>query len=391
MAYKGNDRPDLTTPLPREQFAVTENFAYLNHAAVGVLPRKTQQALEEFLRAHGSAGVLGVFPYERLMERYRATIAHFIGARPGEIAMLRSTSDGANIIAGGFPWKRGDEIIMPDNEFGANAYPWLRLRAHGVNLRLIPSARERLTPDVLRKYISKNTKIVTVSWVSFEDGYRHDLRGLAEVAHSVGALFCVDAIQGLGAFPVDVTASGVDMLYAGGAKWLLALQGVSFLYVRTELIDDLALAFPGWRSVADIWNFLDYDQPLGSDATRYEAGTPNFIGTLSLAESIALIEASGTSAIAKHVLELTDRLVDRLSAMQADIASVRGPATSSGIVTFNIPETDPIALGKTLQQNGFVTTYRKNGIRVAPHGYNTMAEIDGLLETIAAFREEAKC
>lgn len=379
----------MTTPLPREQFAVTENFAYLNHAAVGVLPRRTQQALREFISAHGSSGVIGVFAYERLMEEYRARIARFIGARADEIAILRSTSDGANMIAGGFRWKPGDEIVLPDNEFGANAYPWLRLRAHGVNVRLVPSAQERLTPDILKKYISKNTRVVTVSWVSFEDGYRHDLAALAEVAHAAGALFCVDAIQALGAFGVDVSASGIDALYAGGAKWLLALQGVSFLYLRADLIDRFELAFPGWRSVANIWDFLDFEQPFAADATRFEAGTPNFIGALSLTESIALIESSGTAAIAKHVLDLTDRLVEGLKQLDAEIASIRGPETSSGIVTFKIPETDPIELGKSLQQSGFVTTYRTNGIRVAPHGYNTAAEIDRLVAAIAVYRKES--
>jgi selenocysteine lyase/cysteine desulfurase len=380
----------LTTPLPRELFAVTRSAKYFNHAAVGVLPRPTEIALHEFIAAHAQAGVLGVFPYERNMPQYRARIAEFIGARAGEIAILRNTGDGANALSAGYPWEAGDELILPDDEFPANVQPWLPLRKRGVNIRFVETRNGRLTPDVLRAHITSRTKIVTVSWVSFQDGYRHDLAGLAEVAHKAGALLCVDAIQGLGAFPVDVRACGVDALYAGGAKWLLALQGVSFLYLRADLLDRVEIASPGWRSTADMWDFLDYAQPYVEDVTRFEGGTPNFIGALSLAESIAVIQAAGTPLIAAHVLELTDRLVERLRQAGAQIAGVRSATESSGIVTFLFRDSDPVALGKHLQKEGFVTTYRPKGIRVAPHGYNTAEEIDAFADAIAAYRTESK-
>jgi selenocysteine lyase/cysteine desulfurase len=325
------------------------------------------------------------------MDEYRARIARFIGAQPGTIAVLRNTGDGANVIAAGFPWETGDEVILPDNEFPANAQPWLPVRKRGVNLHFIESARERLTPDVLRKHISPRTKVVTVSWVSFEDGYRHDLSSLAEIAHAHGALFCVDAIQGLGAFPVDVQACGIDALYCGGAKWMLALQGVSFLYVAPHVLDRLDLASPGWRSVEDMWNFLAYDQPLIPDATRFEGGTPNFIGALSLEQSIDVMERAGTQRIAAHVLALTERLVDGLRAAGMEIRTIRSQSESSGIVLFRPPGGDPVALGKALQHEGIVTTYRANGIRVAPHGYNTAEEIDALVESAARNGKERLC
>jgi len=381
----------LSTPLPRELFAATEKYTYLNHAAVGVLPRPTREALHAFVDAHATGGVMGVFSYELRMTEYRERIARFIGAAPGTIAVLRNTGDGANAIAGGYPWQPGDELILPDNEFPSNAQPWLAVRKRGVNVRFIQTKRERLTPDVLRRHISKNTKIVTVSWVSFEDGYRHDLAALAEIAHEHGAVFAVDAIQGLGAFPVDVQACGIDALYCGGAKWMLALQGVSFLYVRPQLLERLELAAPGWRSVADMWSFLDYEQPLVPDATRFEGGTPNFIGALSLAHSIDVMENAGTARIAQHVLALTDRLSEGLRSAGAELASIRGRCESSGIVTFTLPGSDPVALGKALQRDGIVTTYRWNGIRVAPHGYNTTGEIDALLDGVKRYRKEVAC
>lgn len=381
----------MTTALSRDLFAATETYAYLNHAAVGVLPRPTREALRAFVDAHADGGVMGVFPYELQMDAHRARIARFIGAQPGTIAVLRNTGDGANAIAGGIRWEPGDELILPDNEFPSNAQPWLPVRRRGVNVRFIETARERLTPDVLRRHISKRTKVVTVSWVSFEDGYRHDLGALAEIAHEHGAILAVDAIQALGAFPIDVQALGIDALYCGGAKWMLSLQGVSFLYVRPELIDRLDLASPGWRSVENMWSFLEYDQPLASGATRFEGGTPNFIGALSLAESIGVIEQAGPATIERHVLALTEHLADGLRSEGAELATLRGPSESSGIVTFRIPGADPVELGKALQRDGIVTTYRANGIRVAPHGYNTFEEIDALVDGVKRYRKEVAC
>jgi selenocysteine lyase/cysteine desulfurase len=374
----------VSTPLARCEFAVTEKYVYLNHAAVGVLPQTTRFAIDGFVEAHANAGVLGVFPYEREMEVYRACVGRFIGANGNEIAILRNTGDGATAIAGGIEWQAGDEMLLCDDEFPSNAQPWLALRRRGVDVRVLPMQGRRLTPDVLKSEITPRTRVVSVSWVNFADGYRHDLAGLAEVTHGVDALFAVDAIQGLGAFPLDVRASGIDALYAGGAKWLLALQGVSFLYVSTAWLDRLIVGAPGWRSVADMWDFLDYDQPWIANASRFEGGTPNFIGALSLATSIDLIDTAGTTRIAKHVLALTDQLCDGLARLDAEIETVRGPNVSSGIVTFSVPGHDSVELGKSMQHHdGIVTTWRTSGIRVAPHGYNNPEDIDRLLEALS--------
>ena len=379
------------TPLSRDLFAVTSTYAYLNHAAVGVLPQPTRAALHAFVEAHATAGVMGTYPIEAKMPEYREAVARFIGAGGAEIAFLRNTGDGALALAGGLDWRPGDEVVLCDNEFPAIVQPWLALRDRGVNVRFVNAGRERLTPGVLRRHITARTRVVAVSWVSFADGYRHDLASLGEVAHAAGALLCVDAIQGLGAFGLDVRACGIDALYCGGAKWMMALQGVSFLYVRENLIDRLRLAAPGWRSVADMWDFLNYEQPPVAGAGRFEGGTPNFIGALSLAESCGLLGGPSARPIAEHVLALTDRLYDGLLACGAEVKTLRGDGCSSGIVTFVFPGTDPVALGKALASEGIVTTYRPTGIRVSPHGYNTSDEIDRLLEAVGRARKERVC
>jgi len=372
----------VTTPLPRSEFDVTERYTYLNHAAVGVLPRTTRDAVRAFIDGQAQGGVMGTYTYEAQMPAYRERVGAFIGARGSDIAILRNTGDGANVAALGIDWRPGDEVVLPDNEFPSNAIPWLALRRLGVNVRLVPTAQTRLTPDALRAAMTSRTRAVAVSWVSFADGYRHDLSALSDVAHAGGALFCVDVMQALGAFPLDVRACNIDVAYGSGAKWLLALQGVSFAYVSPETLDRLTLGAPGWRSAADMWDFLNYDQGYVGDATRFEGGTPNFVGALSLDRSIELLAVAKPERIAAHVLALTDRLVEGLKRLGATVLSPRGDGISSGIVTFSMPGAESVALGRAIQREGVITTWRSNGIRVAPHGYNTDADIDRLLAIV---------
>lgn len=372
----------MSTALPRSEFAVTRRYVYLNHASAGVLPLSSAAAIETFVRAHAEAGVRGTFPFDLRMPEYREKIGRFIGAKGTEIAILANTSAAANVIAAGLEWKAGDEVLLCDNEFPANAVPWLALRRRGVNVRLLPTARERLTPEVLRREISSRTRVVAVSWVSYSDGYRHDVKRLAGVAHETGALLCVDAIQGLGVFPIDVAETGIDALFAGGGKWMLGLHGVAILYLGKGLAQRLDLAMPGWRSVRDMWDFHNYEQPFSLDAMRFECGTPNLVGSLSLVCAIDLFTACGPTAIANHVLALTDRLCAGLHRLGADLSTLRADGISSGIVSFSFPGCDSVELGAALEKEGIITTYRTTGIRVSPHGYNTSREIDVLLETL---------
>jgi cysteine desulfurase / selenocysteine lyase len=373
----------VSTPLPRSDFAVTERYVYFNHASAGVLPLSTAAAVERFVRGHAQEGVLATFPYDLAMGEYRQRIGRFIGADGSQIAIVPNTSAAAGIVATGLDWSAGDEVVLCDNEFPANAIPWIALRRRGVHVRLLPTAHERLTPQLLRRELTSRTRLVAASWVSYADGYRHDLKGLCEAAHAAGALFCVDAMQGLGVFPIDVSELSVDALFAGGAKWMLALHGAAILYLSSRLQERLQLVSPGWRSMRDMWDFHNYEQPFSADAMRFESGTPNLLGTLSLVCAIDLLTRSGQDSIAEHVLSLTDRLAEGLDRLGAEVLTLRGAGISSGIVTFRLPGHDSIALGKAFQREGIVTTYRDAGIRLSPHGYNTESEVDFALEKLS--------
>ncbi|MEO6989974.1 MAG: aminotransferase class V-fold PLP-dependent enzyme [Candidatus Baltobacteraceae bacterium] len=384
----GPSRRDLAlnAPLERSAFALESGCVYLNSAAGGPLPVVTRDAIVAAVLDQAARGILGVAKIENQLDASRVRVGAMIGASGEDIAFLRNTTDGANVVARGLDWRSGDEIVICDNEFGANAMPWLALREFGVVVRFIETARERMTPEVLERITGARTRLVAVSWVSFADGYRHDLAALAKIAHARGALFCVDAAQALGAFGVDVRACAIDALYTGAQKWLLGLAGTSFLYVDSALRERLHVRWRGWRDVADIWDFLAYDQPLSSTAGRYEGGTQNFLGVHALARSVEVLCAAGLERIAEHVLALSDYAVAALQASGAEVVTPRGPGISSGIVTFRLPGRDSVALGRSLGARKIVTTYRASGIRISLHGFNTKSDVDTLM---AALVEDA--
>lgn len=372
----------MKAPLSRDHFALDPGLAYLNHAAIGALPIASREAIIAFATDHAQRGVIGTAGHEMALPRSRARLAAFVGARANEVAFLANTSQAANVLARGIVWNAGDEIVINDNEFGSNALPWLALRELGIVVRMVETQHERMTPDVLKKYVSEKTRLVATSWVSFIDGYRHDIPALASVAHAVNAYFVVDVIQGLGAFPFNMHGWDVDAIYGGAQKWLLGQPGLGFLCVGDRLIDSLKLSMPGWRSLADIWNFLDYDQPLLASAERFEGGTPNLLGIASLCASLDVLDTVAATDRANYILELTDYLVDELKQRNAQILSLRGAEISSGIVTFTLPNIDPIECGKRLADAGVVVTARSIGIRVSPHAYSVREDIDQLLAAI---------
>lgn len=370
------------TAIARDAFALDPKLVYLNHAAIGVLPRRAVTALHAYVQAHAERGVVGVAGYEIRLPQQRARLAKFLGAWAEGTAFVRNTSDACNILARGLALEPGDEILINDSEFGSNAYPWLALIENGVRVKMIRTAEERMTPQVLAREMTPRTRVVATSWVSFMDGYRHDLAGLAGVAHDGGALFAVDIIQGAGALPFDMRALQIDAVYGGGQKWLLAEPGLGFLCVTPELLDRLSVHLPGWRSVEDIWDFLRYDQPWIGDASRFEAGTLNLAGICALMETLDLLHEAELAKIAAHIATIVDYLHEGLARRRALVATPRGEHCESGIVTFSLPGTDSVALGSKLAAAGVVVTSRRNGIRVSPHGYATIADIDALFDVV---------
>ncbi len=378
----GTAQTPLQTPLDRRLFPITSSWVYCNHAAVGPLPQPTRDAVGRALDAQMYEGSAGILSVEADLEAIRSQTAAALNASIDEVAFLRSTSDGALLAANGLRWREGDEIIVTDNEFGANAYPWLNLRDLGVHIRLVRAPGQRITVETLEAMQTPRTRLVAVSYVTFSDGYRHDLAALGRFCRDAGILFAVDAMQGFGYLPLDVSHWCIDFCYFGAAKWLLSPQGLSIVYVRRELVDGLRPAFASWRSVREPMVFLDYGQELAEGARRFEGGTVNYSALIGFAESLRILSSAGFQAIERHVLALCERLIQGAHERGIEVRSDLRPGARSGIVLLGLGERSVEDLNERALHMKIGLTIRDNGIRVSPHGYNTTTEIDAVLDML---------
>src|SRR5262249_29927553 len=247
---------------------------------------------------------------QRVEEVHRLA-GRLLNADPLDVAFLKNTSEGVGIVAEGFPWQPGDNMVTAAEEYPANIYPWLNLADRGVEVRLVPSRGSRVEIDDVRAALDGRTRLVSLSMVEFASGFRNDLDSLGSLCRERGIYFFVDAIQGLGVLPLDVRRTPVDFLAADGHKWLLGPEGAGLFYVRRELVEMLHPVGVGWNSVVGSLDFSRIDFRLKPHAGRWESGTLNVGGVSALGASLALLLEIGIPAVAARVLELTDHLCER--------------------------------------------------------------------------------
>ena len=364
----------------RRRMPVAGRWAYLDHAAVAPLTGPAQEAVAKWA---GDAARHGATPYQNWLEqieRLRGLAAHTIGATPEEIALVGNTTAGINLVAEGFPWQPGDNVVTRADEFPSNQYPWLNLADRGVQTRRVPTGGGESDLQRLAAACDDRTRILTVSWVTYADGWRHDVDRLAEIAHQHGALLFLDAIQGLGVFPLDVSKTPVDFLAADGHKWLLGPEGAGIFFTRREHLELLRPVGIGWNSVVGARDFHRIELVLKDTAARYEGGTQNTAGLIGLGASLELLAEFGVEAISRRVLEITDLACRRLEQLGALVISDRRDAHKSGIVTFELPGRDPEAVRRRCLERDVVLSCRAGKLRISPHAYNDESDIDRLIE-----------
>ena len=221
-------------------------------------------------------------------------------------------------MAEGLDWRSGDNVVTLADEFPSNAYPWLNLASRGVETRRVPTENGRLDLDTLAAAIDARTRIVSVSWVGYATGYRHDVERIVELAHDRGALMMLDAIQGVGAFPLDVRKTPVDFLAADGHKWMLGPEGAGIAYIRREHLERLRPIGVGWHSVVHASDYTRIELDLKPTAARYEGGSQNMAGMLGLGASLDLLLDLGMEDVAAAILDITDRACERLREVGRD-------------------------------------------------------------------------
>jgi cysteine desulfurase / selenocysteine lyase len=364
---------------------VAEKWAYFDHAAVAPLPAPTQQAIIRWVNEAAREGDTVWLTWQKRVEDARKLAAQLLNADADEVALVHSTSEGIGLVAEGFPWQEGDNLVTLDNEFPSNQYPWLNLASRGVETRRVPCGeRGRVDLNRLEDACDDRTRLVSISWVGYASGWRCDLDAAVELAHRRGALLFVDAIQGLGVFPLDVKATPIDFLAADGHKWLLGPEGAGLLFLRREHLDRLRPLGIGWHSVVHSSDYNRIELKFKPSAARYEGGSQNMVGFIGLAESLQLLVGLGTQAVADRILEVTDLVCDKLEQAGAVLYTAREGNHRSGIVSCEFPGEDSAALKQRLLKAGIVTSARAGKLRVAAHAYNNEEDIERLVAAIVA-------
>jgi selenocysteine lyase/cysteine desulfurase len=359
----------------RSQFPVTEKLIYLNHAAVAPLARPASEAMKWLA---DDSLVNGSLNYQKWLDTYdglRNAAARLVNGAPEEIALMKNTSEGIATIAMGLDWRAGDKIVAFKEEFPANQYPWQRLASKGVKIDWLS------VTDPLDRIdeAARGARLVAISFVQYLTGFRADLVRIGEICKRRGAIFFVDAIQGLGAFPLDVRAAHIGALAADGHKWMLGPEGCGILYISRELQEQVAPVEFGWTNVASYNDYGARDMALRPDAGRYECGTLNTIGCFGLRASIEFLLEVGIERIAATVQGLGDRIDEGVREKGYQVASLRTPENGAGIVSFRKTGSDSAALVDKLREQGIIAAARAGWVRTSPHFYITGEEIDRAL------------
>lgn len=366
----------------RRQMPVAKRWVYLDHAAVAPIPACSQQAIQHWADEAACDGTTRWPQWDRHVHEVRGLAARLVASDEDEIALIHNTTAGISLVAEGFPWQSGDNVVTLANEFPSNLYPWMNLASRGVETRRVAVERGRVDFNRIAEACDERTQIVAASWVGFASGWRNDVAELSRVAHDCGALLFLDAIQGLGVFPLDVRETNVDFLAADGHKWLLGPEGAGILFIRREHLDRLRPLGVGWHSVAHDHDFDRIEPDWKPSAARYEGGSENTPGFIGLRASLELLLDYGADNLARRILEITNFACQRLTSAGATIQSVRDGEHDSGIVSFTWPHGDMRAIRHQLLNKNIVLSFRSGRLRISPHAYTNEDAIERLVATL---------
>ena len=374
-----------------EAFALRPGVAYLNHAGVAPWPRPTVQAIGDFADENMRVGALGYDAWSAAAAELRELLRRLINAETAaEIALVKNTSEGLSFVAHGLEWEADDNVVVGIQEFPSNRIVWESLRERfGVEVRAVDLYAAATPERALLERLDARTRLVAVSSIQYATGYRMDLEELGAACRAVGALLCVDAIQSLGAAPVDVQAAHVDFLAADGHKWMLAPEGIGCFYCRRRHLNALRLHQYGWGMLSDPGDYdALYDKAgVGAwreadDARRFECGSLNTLGIYALRASLGLLFDTGLDRVFDGVAANVSYLADNVSRRHFRLLTPRQAHRRGGILTLQPRRGEAKKLYKQMQNAGVVCALRGGGIRLSPHFYTPRAALDQALECL---------
>ncbi len=378
--------------LRRDWFPSAAEGAFMAHAAVSPLPRPAAEALRRFadLGSRHQQECPALWREER---EGREAAAALLGAGPDEIALLGPTSLGLNLVAAGLPWRSGDEVVFHADDYPANVYPWRSLEARGVvPVPLRPEAPGVITPDLVEKALTPRTRLVSLATCHYLSGYRIDEAAIGRLLADRGIAFCLDAIQTLGAFPIDL--AHVDFLAADSHKWMLGPLGAGVFYVRRDRQEMLRPALTGSWNVQSPEFIAQERIEFMPGARRYEPGTLNLPGIMGMTASLRMLTAWGPAETSRQILAVREVLLEGLRELGFRLLTdatapeaFADPDRRSGIISVVHPERDATALFRHLGGAGITASLRKTRegqsvLRFSPHAHTTEAEVERVLDTL---------
>ena len=358
---------------------IKKGITYLNHAATGPFSTCLVNEMNEYFRTRSEEKIDDYPTFVKISEETKELLTSHMNTDSNRIAFLDNTTNGLNLLAQGLHWERGDEIILNNLEFPANIYPFMNLEKKGVKTVIVKSHDGIVSAEDIIEKITSKTRLISVSMVQFLSGYRIDLKKLGSECKRLGVILSVDAIQGLGAFRLDVQESNIDFVSCGTQKWMLGLQGLSFIYVSKDLQNKIDPVYTGWLGVNDGWNLLDYNLSLRESAERFQPGSLNSAGIYALNASLKLFRDFGLDKVEENVLSNTKLLSSELKRIGAEpLLSGSREKYLSGIVSF--PHKNAYSILEVLQEKKIEAAVREGLIRISPHFYNNADDIGRLIE-----------
>jgi len=371
-----------------KEFPVVENRIFFDHAKVSPLPSRVREAVNAFVEDASSHGTAHYAGWMDKVESVRASFSRLIHADPKEVAFVKNTSEGISIVANGIDWKPGDNLVIPDIEFPANVYPWWNLKPLGVETRFVHAVDGRVLFDDLTACVDGRTRLISVSSVECNSGFRTDLNRIGAFCREKRILFCVDAIQSLGVLPMDVKRDHIDFLSADGHKWMLSVEGLGGFYISPDAMDKIRPSVVGWNSMVNPLDFMNYDFTLKSNATRFEEGSFNTMSIQAFGAALSLFHEVGVENIERRIMSLGDKILDALQRRNFRILNSVIPEERSGIISFT-GEMDPQKLSDFMADNQVSLTARDGMVRLSPHFYNSENEIDRFFDLLDRFRKSS--
>lgn len=378
----GEALADATARGLRERLPLLKSGVAFNHAGISPQPESGAIAAFEELRARllpadGLARISGV------REEIRRLYAELLRVSPAEVAVTRHTAEGVNLIAQGFPWRRGDRILTVSVEYPSNVYPWWNLRDKGVEIVPVPERDGRVDLDEFVGAIDERVRMVAISHVEFASGFCFDLARVSAACRAWGAFLFVDIAQSIGVLPIDLRL--VDAAAWPTWKWLMGPIGMGGLYVAAGRLESIRPAFVGSDGMVPTQDYLDYRFEFRPDAGRFEYSTENVLGLIGVAEALRrltpLFGNDAADAVARRVRDLGDLLISRLEERSFRLYSSRLPGERSGIFSFVAPG-NPAQVAARLRRNGVEVAVRSGRLRISPHFYNNDEDVERLLAAL---------